>query len=44
MIESVSHDALFEFDRQHVDVVRWVDIGQRALMPSASVVRHIAPA
>ena len=29
MIESVSHDPLFEFDLRQVDVARWVDIGQR---------------
>jgi hypothetical protein len=28
MIESVSHDAIFEFDLQQVDVAWWVDIGQ----------------
>jgi hypothetical protein len=28
MIESVSHDPLFEFDLEQVDVARWVDIGQ----------------
>jgi hypothetical protein len=28
MIESVSHDPLFEFDLRQVDVARWVDIGQ----------------
>ena len=28
MLESVSHDPLFEFDLQQVDVARWVDIGQ----------------
>jgi len=28
MIESVSHDPLFEFDLQQVDVARWLDIGQ----------------
>jgi hypothetical protein len=29
MIESVSHDPLFELDLQQVDVARWVDIGRR---------------
>ena len=29
MIESVSHDPLFEFDLQQVDVARWVNVGQR---------------
>jgi hypothetical protein len=28
MVESVSHDPLFEFDLQQVDVARWVDIGR----------------
>lgn len=28
MVESVSHDAIFEFDLEQVDVPRWVDIGQ----------------
>ena len=28
MIESVSHDAIFEFDLQQVDIAWWVDIGQ----------------
>ena len=28
MLESVSHDPLFEFDLEQVDVARWVDIGQ----------------
>jgi hypothetical protein len=28
MIQSVSHDPLFEFDIQQVDVARWLDIGQ----------------
>jgi hypothetical protein len=28
MTESVSHDALFEFDLEQVDVARWLDIGQ----------------
>ncbi len=28
MIESVSHDPLFEFDLGQVDVARWLDIGQ----------------
>jgi hypothetical protein len=29
MIESASRDPLFEFDILRVDVVRWLDIGQR---------------
>jgi hypothetical protein len=28
MIQSVTHDPLFEFDIQQVDVARWLDIGQ----------------
>jgi Pyridoxamine 5'-phosphate oxidase len=28
MIETVSNDALFEFDLEQVDVARWLDIGQ----------------
>ena len=28
MIESVSHDPLFELDLEQVDVARWLDIGQ----------------
>jgi hypothetical protein len=28
MVETVSNDALFEFDLEQVDVARWVDIGQ----------------
>jgi hypothetical protein len=28
MIETVSNDALFEFDVEQVDVARWLDIGQ----------------
>jgi hypothetical protein len=28
MIESVSHDPLFEFDLRQVDAARWVAIGQ----------------
>jgi hypothetical protein len=28
MIESVSHDPLFEFDLEQVDVARWLDVGQ----------------
>ena len=28
MVESVSHDPLFEFDLEQVDVARWLDIGQ----------------
>lgn len=28
MIETVTHDDLFEFDLQQVDVARWLDIGQ----------------
>jgi len=28
MIESVSHDPIFEFDIVRVDVARWVNIGQ----------------
>ena len=28
MIETVTNDALFEFDLQQVDVARWLDIGQ----------------
>jgi hypothetical protein len=28
MIQTVSHDAIFEFDIQQVDVATWVDIGQ----------------
>jgi hypothetical protein len=28
MIETVSHDALFEFDLEQVDVARWIDIGK----------------
>jgi hypothetical protein len=28
MIESVSHDPLFEFDLEQVDVAYWVDVGQ----------------
>ena len=28
MIESASHDALFEFDLDQVDVAYWVDVGQ----------------
>jgi hypothetical protein len=28
MIESVSADPLFEFDIEHVEVARWLDIGQ----------------
>ncbi len=28
MIESVRHDPIFEFDLHHVDVARWVNIGQ----------------
>jgi hypothetical protein len=28
MTESVSHDPLFEFDLEQVDVARWLDIGQ----------------
>jgi hypothetical protein len=36
MIESVSHDAIFEFDLQQVDVALWVDIGQ----PGTHAVRN----
>ena len=28
MLESVSHDPLFEFDLEQVDVARWLDVGQ----------------
>src|SRR5262249_25264707 len=28
MIETVTHDPLFEFDLEQVDVARWLDIGQ----------------
>ena len=28
MVETVSHDPLFEFDIEQVDIARWVDIGQ----------------
>jgi hypothetical protein len=28
MVETVSNDALFEFDLEQVDVARWLDIGQ----------------
>jgi len=28
MVETVTHDALFELDLRRVDVARWVDIGQ----------------
>ena len=28
MVETVSHDALFEFDLEQVDVAHWLDIGQ----------------
>ena len=28
MIESVSHDPLFEFDLEQVDVAYWLDVGQ----------------
>jgi hypothetical protein len=28
MIESVSHDPLFEFDLEQVDVAFWLDVGQ----------------
>ncbi len=36
MVESVSHDPLFEFDLEQVDVARWVDIGQ----PGTRAIRH----
>ena len=36
MIESTSHDPLFELDLLRVDVATWVDIGQRG----THAVRH----
>jgi hypothetical protein len=36
MIESVSNDALFEFDLEQVDVARWLNIGR----PGTRAVRH----
>jgi hypothetical protein len=33
MIETASHDALFEFDLVRVDVARWLDIGQPGTRP-----------
>jgi Pyridoxamine 5'-phosphate oxidase len=33
MIETVSNDALFEFDLARVDVARWLDIGQPGTRP-----------
>ena len=36
MIETVSHDPLFEFDLEQVDVARWINIGQ----PGTSAIRH----
>ena len=28
MVETVTNDALFEFDLEQVDIARWLDIGQ----------------
>ena len=36
MIESTSHEPLFEFDVQQVDVATWVNIGQ----PGTHAVRN----
>ena len=33
MIETASHDPLFEFDLERVDVARWLDIGQPGTRP-----------
>ena len=36
MIETTTHDPLFEFDLQQVDVATWVDVGK----PGTHAVRH----
>jgi Pyridoxamine 5'-phosphate oxidase len=33
MIQSTSHDPLFEFDLERVDVAKWLDIGQPVTRP-----------
>jgi hypothetical protein len=33
MIQSTSHDPLFEFDLERVDVAKWLDIGQPGTRP-----------
>jgi Pyridoxamine 5'-phosphate oxidase len=33
MIETVSHDPLFEFELERVDVAKWLDIGQPGTRP-----------
>lgn len=37
MIESVSHDPLFEFGLDQVDVARWLDIGQPGTCPTLTL-------
>jgi hypothetical protein len=36
MIESASHDPIFEFDRRQVDAAPWLNVGQ----PSTRAVRY----